>query len=592
VSFNCCAFAVQGVSAGDRPLLEHRLTALERFYAPLGRTRVCSRHDSRLSLLFGAVSFGDPAPREGAPIVWGGPLPEGLTASAQLVHASDEALRKLDGVVAAIGVDEQPDGRILTGAGGVTSLYTASSRGLTAWATHAVAAAWLATGSASLDAWAIPELLARGFVGGDRTLIEGASAVPAATSIELTPGGVNRRSYWPAEERWAPVPEESAYELAVGALRDGLRRRLSGCGSPYLGLTGGLDSRVVAIVLGELGIDFGTYTWGEEDWSDVIEARRVAELLGLPHQRQPIEIRGNDVALGLVDADARWTDGVTAARFMAQTWPEGMDVAIAGMGGETGRAFYYDARVAHAFPAPSPRDLHRFFDARGRIHGASREAVRELRAAERSWVDAAARTGATGWRCLDIVYAEQRVRRWGRAMLPQTSAAFVPAFATSDVSRALTSMPLASRLTDGFHRRLLSRVPELSPPPAATYAPPPALRRIVAGLPGVRQTASLLRRGRPPGVGPWYRRDMWPDQPRLHRWLEDEVLGSALLGETMGNGWLSATRAGFSRGEAMATEAVLLAAAPLALSAAIGTLRADAGGRAGRPASGERALGA
>jgi hypothetical protein len=570
--FNSCVFVVHGVRPAERDLIAGRVEALERYFEPLGTTLVTGRYDEHLSLYSGAVTFGEGRFGSAGVALWGGPLPSGLRTPSELLDADDEILRGLDVVVAMVAVGDSC-ARIVSGAAGPTALYTSRFGGMQAWATHAVAATWLAAGAASVDAWAIPCLLGRDFVGGSRTLFEGTSAVAPATCVEIQPSGVRTRSYWPLMERWRPAPEPAAFEEAQDAFLDGLKRHLNHGRPIHLGLTGGMDSRVVALGLRECGLEFDTFTWGEAHWPDTLEAVRVAGMLGVRHESQPINYRSDEMTLELIDAEIRWTEGVAPVRFVEQRWPEDASTLIGGMGGETGRAFYYDSRVAAAVPEPSPKQLRQFFDARGKLFGASQEAIQALREEEQEWLEATAETGLTGWRRLDVLYAEQRVRRWGRSTLPCSSVDFIAAFATPPLGRSLVSMSLEDRLGDGFHRGFLSRAPGLSLPPADKPAPRSRLRQAAAGLPGARAAAALLRRPRPlPSGGAWPAHGSWLRQPRMHAWLTQEVLESPLLVETMGQRWLDATRAGFLRNESVATEAVLLAAGPVALAAALRSL--------------------
>jgi hypothetical protein len=535
-----CLFAVWLADAGDLLLLGERVRRLAAFYGRDARVEaVCDGH-----VMVGGIGH------DHGPLAWGGPIPEGE--------------EPLDGLAAIFDVDADSV-RVSCASGGVTSLYEAASARIRAWSTHAVAAAWLARGEARVDPGRIPELLTWGFVGGRRTLIDGALAVPAATQIDLRAAREPEVScFLPPGRRWAQLPEEVAYEHAERALLESLERRLRGARDVYLGLTGGLDSCVVAVALKELGIEVTAFTWGQAPVGDMAAAARVADVLGIPHRREPGHTREDHEALAAIQLDVRWTDGCAPVRFIEPTFPEGLDAVVFGAGGETGRAFYYTREVATAIPEPSRADLERVFDATARLAGARRSVRARVRARGYEWLD-----GADGWRALDVAYGEQRVRRWGRSMVPPIGGYVVAAFATPEVQRALASMPLADRVTDGFHRRFLTRVPELVPPPPAP-APQRSRLRAAASLPGARRGMHALRRMRRPAHGaPWPAAGEWADRPHMRAWLEEEVLGSPLLAQALGRGWLARTGRAFSRDEARATELVLLAAAPVALESAL-----------------------
>jgi hypothetical protein len=567
MSVNSTLFAVRIADHEIRPELDRRIEALRRFYEPLGSPVATSSYVEPLRLLIGRISFDGSTPDHG-PLAWGGPLPSSLRDEGRLLEAGDRELRELDGIVAVIASAETR-ARMISGAAGIATLHRASSDQAEAFATQAVAAAWLASGRASIAAERIPELVARGYVGGQHSLVSEVRVLPPATRIEFTERETRAGTYWPASDRWEPIAEEDAYEHTRAELLAGLERRVPGQGA-YVALTAGLDSRVVAVALHELGRPVGTFTWGEPDWEDVRTASRAAAALALDHTRQPIEYRDDQRALAMVDSEVRWTEGITPVRFTAQTWPPEMRAVVYGTGGETGRAFYYGDALRRTFPSPTRGQLERIFDSSQRIHGAERDALRQLRASERAWIAEAEAVGATGWRCLDLVYAEQRVRRWGRSMLSRLNADTIPAFATPEIARGLSSLPLADRVTDGFHRRFLSGTPAPQPPIPAPAAPRPRLRRALGRLPGAQRAAAARRaHRRPPTGGRWYPADEWPSRPLLRSWIAEEALGSTLIAAALGSRWAEETRAGFLKEELTATENAMLAASPYALERAL-----------------------
>jgi hypothetical protein len=565
VSFNSILFAVQLANWGLLGELERRIRALVRFYEPLGAPQLELHRYPSLRLAAGLIHFERRQSDQGPALVWGGPVPPALRSSSGLLDAGDHDLRELESVAATFASDERR-AVLVAGAGGLTALYRAAHESASAFATHAVAAAWLASGRVEVISDAIPELLERGFVGDERTLVGGAFALATASRVDFTPGGASVRSYWPAEERWALVPEETAYDTAGRELVTSLSRRAASTPSPFLGLTAGLDSRAVAVALREARIAYGTFTWGAADWDDVKGAGAIADVLGVAHHPQPLDWCNDDDAIRLADSDARWTEGTAAVRLVAESYPAETSAVINGMGGEIGRAFYYDAGLASTALEPTLDRLKETF--RSRRHARSlRDRLAQVHARQDSWVEDAYAIGLRGWRCLDVVYAEQRVRRWGRSMLPRLDAGFVPGFATPSVARSLVSLPLEERLVSGFHRRFVTaRIPSLAP---AVPPPPRQARRLTTLLPGARRLASVVRRTRAASHRePWFARDSWPSRPRLHQWIIYEALDSPLLSDGMGERWLARTRAGFLAGNAVETRWALLAAAPVALERA------------------------
>jgi hypothetical protein len=175
----------------------------------------------------------------------------------------------------------------------------------------------------------------------------------------------------------------------------------------------------------------------------------------------------------------------------------------------------------------------------------------------REWVAGVEARGVTGWRVLDVVCAEQRVRRRLRGLLPPVAAPAIGALTAPEVQRGLISLPLEERLRDGFARRFVDeRMPGLAPAPA---------RRPVAG----RRPLSRIAR-RAAGGGPLAVR--WTATPEFREWVADAVLGGPLATEAMGERWCRRTRSRFYAGDATATDRALWLAGPVALQEALATL--------------------
>ncbi|MEA2422656.1 MAG: hypothetical protein QOF55_1755, partial [Thermoleophilaceae bacterium] len=198
-----------------------------------------------------------------------------------------------------------------------------------------------------------------------------------------------------------------------------------------------------------------------------------------------------------------------------------------------------------------------------RLAGADPEAARAFERAALGWVEEAEQLGARGWRALDVVYSEQRVRRWGRHMLMRPGAPIVAPLAAPPVQRALAWLPLAERVSSGFHRRFLAeRLPAIAvaePQPLSRRRVPPALRRAVRAARGLRSAPSVPE----PSMWEWGRHRV------LHSWIADEVLTSPLLAEGLGGTWTAGLRERFLAGERDAEELARWAAGPVALAHAL-----------------------
>ncbi len=144
------------------------------------------------------------------------------------------------------------------------------------------------------DVEVLAELLRFAFTPGDRTLIAGVHRLPAHHVLAAAAGGC-RQLALPrlpgAHER--PVDDGVVRELD-GMVARGMRRHRLVPGSPGRGaysvaLSGGLDSRLVAGAALREGLSLRSFTAGEPDSLEVATAARVAEALGLPHERLLID---------------------------------------------------------------------------------------------------------------------------------------------------------------------------------------------------------------------------------------------------------------------------------------------------------------
>lgn len=116
VGFCSCRFVVVTRGATDRDVVERRLAALGRFYAPLGPVRVVSHVDERWGLVRGAIAWdGRPAEADGI-AGWGGMVPDGLRSVEALAGATDERLR-CAGLPSAVFAVSRRRALILTGPG-------------------------------------------------------------------------------------------------------------------------------------------------------------------------------------------------------------------------------------------------------------------------------------------------------------------------------------------------------------------------------------------------------------------------------------------------------------------------------------------
>ena len=452
--------------------------------------------------------------------------------------------------------------RITSASDGPASLYRATGPRGEAWSTHATAAALLAGGRLEIDTDVIGEYLAAQFVGGTGTLLRDVAAVEPGTELTVTVEGVVASA--PDGGRWQPVAEDEAEARALQFLFEHVEKQLRERSAIWCGLTAGLDSQVAAAAATELGIGLKAFTWAwASNDAESLGAAEAAERIGIDHQIHHYHLWDETEAMAKIHEVARWSDGAAAVGFGRPAWPSEIDSFLTGGGGEVGRAFYWHW-FAQAWPNPSPRRVRQSLAhlLTAPLVGARPGVGTRVRHDVDQWVTQAEDQGAHGWRALDAVYADQRMRHWGRAMMPRSGFPLVAAFGSHEISRSLSSLPASEKLRDGFHRRFLAERGLGRPDPAPQRRVPRSARRTAWAW-------RSRRRRLPPPVRSGLVRE-WQGRPHVHRWFAESVLGGALIREAMGASWSEMMQQRFCAGDAFAEQIAVWAGGPVALLEAAG----------------------
>lgn len=186
---------------------------------------------------------------------------------------------------------------------------------------------------------ALASLFVNGFYISDWTLFRGMQVVPSDCCAQWEDGEFLCKKLWtvkPSEERW-----ERGWDDLVEEMNDTVRQaigRALGIRSRWiLPLSSGMDSRLIAAVGSEMGINFRAYTWGESNATDVVYGRKIAECLDIPWKH---------VELGreyLLKYTGPWTDlfgtamhphGMYQMQFYGNFSPEADDLFVSGYLGD------------------------------------------------------------------------------------------------------------------------------------------------------------------------------------------------------------------------------------------------------------------
>jgi asparagine synthase len=141
-----------------------------------------------------------------------------------------------------------------------------------------------------LDDGAVLDMLRLGYVAGERTLARGITLMPPATVWRVRHHRVQSLRYW----RFRVVPHGTDQAASERQLADALAgaagsiaRHLRESGrTSAMALSGGLDTRLwTALLARERPERFRSFSYGAAGDREVEIATRVAELLGIPHER-------------------------------------------------------------------------------------------------------------------------------------------------------------------------------------------------------------------------------------------------------------------------------------------------------------------
>lgn len=130
-------------------------------------------------------------------------------------------------------------------------------------------------------------LLMNGHFISDWTLYKDMKVIPPDSVMQWDEDGFHSKCLWtvqPSQERWEAGWDDlvdEMHELSHKTIADVLKTRSDW----LLPLSAGLDSRLIAAVGADLGVDFHAYVWGEPETTDVIYSHQVAKVLGIPWKR-------------------------------------------------------------------------------------------------------------------------------------------------------------------------------------------------------------------------------------------------------------------------------------------------------------------
>lgn len=431
-------------------------TALANLYRGLPDTHVVAWATGGTVVAVAAV--GRPAPStQPARLVWGLPVaPGGEPDDAEVAAALDDPSRArewLGGFLLADLTDSGSDRggrgsvRLVTGHDLRPVLRVVEGPAGTALATRSLAAVVAAGRRPQVDRDHIAELVTFGAVLGDEELVAGVRRLDEGSVVDLDASGVTVEVVRSRGDRLAPGPATTPQQLRT-SLGD-VVESFAAVPDLHLAMTGGRDSLLLASCAAERALTLPAFTFGPSP--DATAAAAVAASLGWPHRE--VGFGEGQRRLDEVVRLSCWTEGAVTGWDLAgpgPVWPGDPDATwFAGLGGETGRAFYWDERDLADHPAAYVVD--RAADGlppavRGQLTDRLHEVLRAL----------SEETGRSGVDLLDALYALGRVRGWMMRHRPMPFLRSTSAGYTSPgVTSVLLDLPRAARLDgSGFDRAL------------------------------------------------------------------------------------------------------------------------------------------
>lgn len=173
--------------------------------------------------------------------------------------------------------------------------HDALTVGPRAWAT------WQATGQPlEIDPLAVALMLRTHNMVGERTLVKGVSWLGPGSTLEWDGRRTVTRPYWDFRYDRTLNSVDDAADAYVSALRQTVQQSIR-CASPLLlGISGGLDSRLILAMCAELGRVPACFTVGFPFAEDVRFGRKLARTAGTTHDWHPLPER--DLSAPFTDA--------------------------------------------------------------------------------------------------------------------------------------------------------------------------------------------------------------------------------------------------------------------------------------------------
>ena len=230
----------------------------------------------------------------------------------------------------------------------------------------------------SVDATALQEYLAWGYVPGEQTIHRGVARVPPGHCVTLSPGRAARRRFFDAAGRFelaGPDRWRSAVGLTRQVVGQAVERRLVSDVPVGCLLSGGVDSSVVAREMARRVGKVETFAVGFDDdprYDESKHARRVADFLGTAHRElrvsaDSIDLAGDLPRLAEAFGEPFGDSSAVPTRLVCEFARRHVTVALGGDGGDEAFGGYDRYRALAITERLSTNGLARPAAALGRL---------------------------------------------------------------------------------------------------------------------------------------------------------------------------------------------------------------------------------
>jgi asparagine synthase (glutamine-hydrolysing) len=241
----------------------------------------------------------------------GWPLTIGVPFSASPAPPGSAAwLASADGQFALVGHDPaSAEAVVANDPMGMVGVYLAVRPGIVYVSTSSLALARFL--AAPADRLAVQSFLLSGYHFGAGTHWRGIERLEPGQVLRVGPHGQSREHYWrpQVDPDVHSLSLRRAADHCIDVAVDAFRSRLADRPETWIDLTGGYDSRLLALLLRRAGVAFRANTRHTTDPDDVAIARRIADLTGCGWVHPELPADWDTVLPRELDSSLAWGDG-------------------------------------------------------------------------------------------------------------------------------------------------------------------------------------------------------------------------------------------------------------------------------------------